>query len=311
LGLHFTVYESLFTAFHSFWQYDHATAHNTWLHVWVEQGPVAFGLLAFGALALLGLGWRGFRRSKGKRRLALGLVGLALVGVLVESLAQYLAYVRVVEVFVWVMVGSLVGLLRKGLGPVSESLERPVSVPSGESSGEAEADSAGPGFPRWLGWAVLGVAGAGAIWVGESHAARWARLPPPRNLAGDMVEGLHVWTGSAWRFPVDPRWCGVEFMVHAKAVPQEIEVQAPWNRPVRLRLAPGKDRDVRFTWPARESVRPWTSLRWVKVEGARTWVPAVLEPGSEDRRALGVYIHRLRALGCEEGSGASAAVSGR
>lgn len=297
LGMHFMTYESLFTPFHVFWQYDHVTAHNTWLHVLVEQGPWQALLLGAGVAGVFVRGWSGYKRSSGETRRILFVLSLAFTGVMVESLAQFVGYIRVAEIMTWVLGGAMIGLTR---------LDRPViGSPSAPATDPPIAAGFAPVSRRLsgarkvarLGWLLVGFSILMAAAAGGFQYRRLTSSPLPRPLEWDFdYAAFHLWTGKEWRFPVDPAWGGVEFTALAKTVPQDLVIEAPGNDPLHLHLEPRQRAILRFTWKPKKGGGAFRSLHWLKVTCSATWVPAKVEAGSVDVRRLGVYVERLRGL---------------
>jgi len=297
LGLHCIVYESLFTPFHAFWQFDHVTAHSTWLHVLVEQGVFQVLLLAAGSVYVAVRAWKGAGRAEGEHRRILLVLSLAFSGILVDSLAQYLGYIRVVEVTTWIFGGMILGLTRAG-GSAWK-------VREGAAARPPTFFSKLPPIPEALRrrWGVVLVALAVVFGVvtAWSHLLWVTRSPPPRFAEYDPeVEAIHLWTERTWRFPVDPRWCGVEFVVSVKGVPQDLVIDPPGGKHWSIHAEPGESLYIRQSWKPRRKGGAFRSLHWLTLDCSNTWIPARVDPISPDLRSLGVYIGNLRPLYCDD-----------
>jgi len=102
-GNYYYYHRSNFPPGHAYYHFDKVTAHSTYLHLLVERGP--FGLLLF--LVLLGAAFRraalGFKTSPefSFQRILSGAVLASLVGFTVYGLAQYMFYVRIIELLFW------------------------------------------------------------------------------------------------------------------------------------------------------------------------------------------------------------------
>lgn len=284
IGLHFTYYESLFTPFHRGWQHDHVTAHSTWLHILAEQGPVQACLMATAFAGLFVAVWRRraqFRLDAERKPIVLALL-CVLAGMGVDSLVQYLGYLRVVEVMVWINIGCLLGLLPRR----DEAL-------AGDARGWNLSSLARAG--------ILCLGGIGAVAIMAHHARHNAAHPYPRALTVEPASGaLEVWTADRWRFPVDPRWCGIEFTLTATHRPQEVTIRAPGYHPRRVRIEPGTSHGLWYAFSPRRDAGPLSPYDWLEVECPTLWMPAHCIAWSNDYRRLGVYVSGLRPLYCDD-----------
>jgi hypothetical protein len=283
IGLHFVYYESLFTPFHWGWQHDHVTAHSTWLHLAVEQGPVQACLVGAAFAGLFVAVWRRraqTRMDPERKPILLALVCI-LAGMGVDSLVQYLGYLRIVEVMVWICIGCLLGLLPRNAKP--------------------PGDEVGRNFHGLLRVGLLCLSGLGAAIIMGHHARRDAAHPYPRPLILEPQSGaLEVWTANQWKFPVDPRWCGIEFTLTATHRPQEVTVRAPGYAPRRVRIEPGTSSGFWYAFPPLRDATPLTPYRWLEIECPTLWTPARSIAWSDDWRRLGVYVSGLRPLYCDD-----------
>lgn len=282
IGLHFLYYESLFTPLHHGFQHDHVTAHSTWLHILAEQGPVQACLVGGAFVGLFVAVWRrrGRLHADTERKPIVVALLCVLAGMGVDSLVQYVSYLRVVEVMVWITVGCLLGLLpRRGEGP---------------------RNAPGWTFPMLARAGILCLGGIGAMAIMTHHARGSAAHPYPRPLILDPVSGaLEVWTADRWKFPVDPRWCGIEFTLTATHRPQEVTVRAPGYHPQRVRIEPGTSRGFWYAFSPHGDAGPLSPYHWLEVECPTLWMPAHSIAWSDDYRRLGVYVSGLRPLYCD------------
>ncbi len=318
IGLHFVHYQSLFTHFLRVWQYDHVTAHSTWLHVLVEQGPWQASVLAIGVAGVAVTAWRGWRRSRGDEdkttRAVLFALGLAWAGMMVESMAQFIGYIRVVEVMMWIAAGGILGLasnakiralsiknIQSGSGESAAELDGAAGIVKGakSSSGETPAPARGPRLlVQWPAALLILLGGIAAADTARHHAARFLANPTyPRPIYFDPASnGLHIWTRGRWRFPLDPVLGGLEFCIRAGAIPQRVQVRVPDNPPLDLRLAPGEQRCLWFAIRTQKAAGLAAPLRWMEIDCAPTWVPVLEQRGATDHRVLGAYVFALRPL---------------
>src|SRR5690606_36953207 len=99
-------------------------------------------------------------------------------GIIVVSIAQYIPYLRIIELSTWCAAGLIVGIARHQRAVVTE---RQWSV---------------------RGAHLLLLCGLGALIMASLNAGRSYPGMMPRNLQGDE-EGLKFWTGQVWSTPVD------------------------------------------------------------------------------------------------------------
>ena len=102
-GNYYYYHCSNFPPGHPYYHFDKVTAHSTYLHILVERGP--FGALVF--LVLLSLALRratlGFKLSRefsSRRTLSAALLA-SLVGFIIYGFAQYMFYIRIIELLFW------------------------------------------------------------------------------------------------------------------------------------------------------------------------------------------------------------------
>ena len=122
-GNYYYYHQSNFPPGHAYYYFDKVTAHSTYLHLLVERGP--FCLLIF--LILLGAAFRkaalGFKMSRefSFQRILSGAVLASLVGFTVYGLAQYMFYVRIIELLFWFILALSEIVGRGGGGPIPAS----------------------------------------------------------------------------------------------------------------------------------------------------------------------------------------------
>jgi len=317
IGMHGLIYDSLFAPVHRFWQFDHSTAHNTWLHLAAEQGPMQAALVALGGLALLIAAWRAWRRADPERRPLLLVLLLVFVGLAAESMAQYLPLIRAVEAMIWILAGCLIRLSRDvATGAIATPATSVASTPSMESSSSnddfviRDSSFATPFLPShfplrtsrssWVGALILLAGAVPAVVVAAYHARRDASEPYPRALLlGDDGQTVETWTTPVWRFPIEPDWCGIEFSLICSRYPQDVEILLPDNAPYRAHFDVDEQRGFWFAFRPATPVDAFTPLRWMEIRSIRPWTPALSDPGATDRRRLGIYVIGLRPFYCD------------
>jgi O-antigen ligase len=106
-GNYYNYHRSTFPPGHPYFDDDKVTAHNTYLHILVERGP--FALLFF--LCLLGTAFhssiKAINIKGGESDLKMIAVAVlsSLAGFVVYGLAQYMFYIRIVDVIFWFVLG--------------------------------------------------------------------------------------------------------------------------------------------------------------------------------------------------------------
>ncbi len=280
LGLHATFYDWIITPFFRWAQHDHVTAHSLWLHTLAENGPVVPVVLA-GIVALAALDIRrGWKRAAERDRAILLAAALALGGILVVGFAQYILYIRVVELTIWGLAGCLIGWMRR------------VGFRSADELGE------------WWSPRLLLVLAAAAVLTASFQARRiYTHTFPPYMERNWEDRTLQFWTGGEWWTPVNPDVDTVRFSLYRGPLPGIVHIDWPDGTSETVRFDAEESRHFEF----RQEARPanWTEHPpKLRLRVRPDWVPANVLPGSQDQRRLGVYMSGLRfesAIREEEG----------
>ncbi len=280
LGLHSTFYDWIITPFYRWAQHDHVTAHSLWLHTLAENGPVVPLVLAGVALlAALDIrrGWK--RAARQDRRILLAAV-LALLGILIVSAAQYILYIRVVELTVWGLAGCTIAWARR--------------------VGFRREDDPG----AWWSPRLLLALGLAAVFAASFQSRRiYTHTFPPYMERNWEDRTLQFWTGGEWWTPVNPDIDTIRFSLYRGPLPGIVRIDWPDGTSETVHFAAEESRSFEFRQdprPARWTERP-PALR---IRVRPHWVPAELLEGTQDRRRLGVYISGFRfesAIREEEG----------
>ena len=273
IGMHYAFYENWFTPFFHNFQWDHVTSHSLPLHMLIENGP-AVPLLMFGAIAALLLelrrAWPQF--GPGLKAIVVAL-WMGLAGILIDGVAQYVFYLRVVELIVWTMIGFSLGLCR------SEARE--------------------PALARrtWGGAALLVLCGALAIWTATERLGRPLIEQPLGHwgaVAGAKPAAYERWMGKSLRVPIDPEARRVEFTVYRKFAPAAVTIRWPDGVDEQFALAEEESHTVaRDLDPAAET-GALAPRRWLEIHADSAHTPKLWLPGSGDARRLGLYITDFR-----------------
>ena len=106
-GNYYYYHRTTYQPDHPFYNFDKVTAHNTYLHILVERG--VFALLAFLLLLLYSLkkSLKTFTRCQPNslERTIAGGCAVALIIFIIYGLAQYMFYIRIVEIIFWFVLG--------------------------------------------------------------------------------------------------------------------------------------------------------------------------------------------------------------
>ncbi|MCC7391293.1 O-antigen ligase family protein [Candidatus Sumerlaeota bacterium] len=265
LGMHYHLYEWLITPFYRWSQMDHVDSHSLWLQTLIECGPFMPLVLLAGVVGVALEFVKSRMLFDPPSRTILVAVGISFVGLLTISIAQYLPYIRVVELCTWLCAGAIVGLCRKARCRVD---------------GEVES---------WSGRRILLASGACAIFVATTHHADVDPGNMPRIKITAPDGKLQLWTGREWRTPVNSDIDEVTFALYRKGTASAVEIVWPDGKREELTLAP-EERRV-FTHRMAPTTDHWTRKQdFLIIRSSTLWTPHNDDEKSEDRRHLGVYI---------------------
>ncbi|GAB4313236.1 MAG: hypothetical protein Kow0059_04350 [Candidatus Sumerlaeia bacterium] len=266
LGLHGLIYVSQFLPYSRWYMLDNLTAHNTWLTVLTEQGLFATTAL-IGIFVILLSTLRHIRREPDSHRRWYGLMfWTGLAGMTIYSFFQYLFFIRVIEIGLW-----LVGLtLVREFGP--------------------------QGGRTLKGWQGL-LAAAAAVELIALPFNHYMRFPN-RGWQGSKEAGWEVWTAESIEVAVDDDATRVSFNLYSKVPDQTVKINYPDGSSETVMLGAEDFRPVvRDLSGAGNFPGPFNLLT---MEVSRIGIGDELMPvkpdGSQndDRRKLGVYISNFR-----------------
>jgi O-Antigen ligase len=271
LGTHYQFYEWTFTPFYRWAQLDHVTSHSLWLHTLIENGPaipsLLFAIIAAGALELK-KSWHLFEPHT---RTILFALFLALVGIFTVGIAQYIFYLRIVEIATWIACGFLIGMCRKK---------------------RCRMESDNPVDSHW-GPRVLLVCGALALMTASLNAHRIYTGQMPRLLGHDKEGNLTFWTGSQWRTPVNRDIDGISFSLYRTALPVWGTITWPDGSMEPFHLQPEETKA--FTYSQEAGDANWLAEpQWLVIKAQPLFTPADNLPDNTDNRGLGVYITSMK-----------------
>ena len=269
LGTHFLFYEWTFTPFYRWFQPDHVTAHSLWLHTLIENGPFLPALLLGGIYGVAREVRKSWHRFDAHTRTLMIATCLGLLGLVAVSFAQYIVYIRIVELSAWIGFGGIVGLCRKKRCRVEEEVH------------------------SWGGQRLLMACGLAAALMASVNASRVYTDQMPRHYDMQQDATLSFWTGAEWSTPVNREVDRINFSLHRKALPAEGTIHWPDGTEQDFRLGPEETRTFEFTREAAEN--DWKRRQPIlRIDVAPLFTPAEYLEGNEDRRQLGVYVSGLR-----------------
>ncbi|MCB2154868.1 hypothetical protein KQI84_08265 [bacterium] len=274
LGMHYITYENWFTPFFHNFQWDHVTSHSLPLHTLIENGPAVLLLLLGGLVGLLlelRRAWPHF--SPGLKAVVVAL-WMGLGGILIDGVAQYVFYLRVVELTIWTMIGFSLGICR------SEAREPALAQRS------------------WGGPVALVLCGAIAVWMATERLSR-PLIDQPFDHWGLMEPGMQEpayqrWMGKTLRVPIDPDAKEIEFSLYRKFAPTSVTIQWPDGATERFELAEEGSRSVSHTMTPADDTGALAPRRWLQIDVDSTHTPKIWLPDSTDTRRLGLYIYDFR-----------------
>lgn len=270
LGLHTIQYSAWFTPHFHYYQADHVTSHNHYLHLLVENGPFVLALFLAGMVALAVQGIRGLRRLDRDAALALMACAAVVAGMLVDGLAQYFFYIRAIEYAFWIAVGFAVGICAR---------QAPVSSASARLR---------------IGLLVAAAIAAMTMLVAHSRRDITLHYPRPWDLACDEVRcNWTKWMPWRLRVPIEPDAVAVSFHLYRKGLPAQALVTWPDGARERFRMgAEGWRAMWRDLDPAGDAPR-LAPRRWLDIEVDTAFTPAKWDPAVGEFRPLGLYVHEF------------------
>lgn len=279
LGTHYRFYGWMIPPDYRWGQEDFVDSHNLLLHTLVENGPFVPIMIVLGAVGLAIELRRAWPQLLQSQREILGCMALALIGIAVVSIAQYIVYIRVVELGIWVMAGTVIGICRSRCALHSSPLESP------------------------RGRRILLACGVGAALMASMNAHRVYADEVPRIRDYDDQGRLAVWTGLRWQVAVEGDVDYIAFNLYRRALATDVTVTWPDGTVEHHRMEPGPlstplhDREAGLFlerhFQPREA-RWYQEPGWLKIEVSSLWTPAEVIPDATDTRGLGVYISGLR-----------------
>ncbi len=269
LGTHYIFYEWLITPFYTWRQFDHVTAHSLWLHSLIENGPFVPLMLLAGVLGVIAEVKKGWCHFSEHNRTIMVALWMGLVGVLVISLAQYVFYLRIVEVSLWIALGASVGISRRQRALTIEPLE----------------SRRGP--------RLLLFCGVAAILMASFSSQRLYPGAYPRYYEPQADGTVEFWTAGDWKTVVERDVERISFGLYRMALPADIIIHWPKGDPEHVRLQPGESRQ--FSWDQKPRDSDWDDKpRWLRIEVTPLWTPSQHLEDNTDDRQLGVYVQKLK-----------------
>lgn len=269
LGTHFLFYDWLITPYYYWAQMDHVDSHSLWLHTLIENGPFVPIMLLAGVIGIAAEVRKAWRLFDPHSRTILVAVALGFLGLIVIGTAQYLPYIRVIELCAWISAGAIVGLCRKRRCRVDEPVE------------------------SWSGRRILLLCGCLALVTGSMNASRVYPGNMPRSFDRGPDGVLQFWTGSEWRTPVNADIDLIAFNLYRTALPVSGEIIWPDGRVENFELKPEQRRAFEYH-QAPGPNRWYDKPSFLVIRAHPLWTPAETIPGNNDSRPLGVYVSEFR-----------------
>ncbi len=276
LGTHFQFYDWWINPSWTWAQFDHVDSHSIWLHTFIENGPFVPMMILAGLIGTVLEVRKSWALMDEHTRAILVALCLALAGIFTVGFAQYLPYIRIVELSIWIAFGLLVGICRKKRARQAE----PVQSARG---------------PR-----LLLLCGGGALLMASMNAPRAVTNSLPRAYSREKDGAVSVWTTGEWRTVVDRDIDHIAFSLYrkgypdhkVKGLPAHGAVTWPDGRRETFTLQP---EEWRYFEMRRESRTPerWAAPEFLSIAVTPLFTPAEFDPGSADRRQLGVYLNGL------------------
>lgn len=266
LGTHFPLYSEFFLPPYRYYQRDHVEIHNTLFHLITENSLLILIPLLGGLGALLAMAKKSLHQLEPHEEIPFHALLASLVGILVIGIAQYIFYIRSVELFVWVALGFSAGLLG-----------RYVTVPRKLLA---------------LKWPLLGVCVVGALAITAAHLSRapW-KIDPRYTEFNEETETYQKWIKNETQLAVDSSVTAFEFSLYELEDVGKITLTWPDGEKEVVELQPNETRFFERTLSPPENSFP---SRWFKIECERTWRPVDYIEGSKDYRELGVFMSGIK-----------------
>lgn len=268
LGTHYPLYTEYFFPDYRYYQMDHVEIHQFLLHLITENSvlillPVSLFVWGLGSIVL-----RGWKRTGASEQVVLGAMLMALSGITIVSLAQYVFYIRPVELCIWVYLGFTAGLCAHhgALPGLLGRLRRPVIIAGGVSG------------------LILALV--------HLNSEPW-KIDPRDTGISESVPHVQKWIQNKTQFAVDSEVRAIEMDLHVREDVGTITIIWPEGDTEEVLLSPGEVRT--FTRTLQPAARSFPS-RWMTLECEKTWRPVEIIEGSVDHRRLGVYISRLEFI---------------
>ncbi len=269
LGTHFPLYSDYFLPTYRYYQKDHVEIHNTVFHLITENSifvmlPILLGLMGIACLAK-----PVFKQMSEKDEILFQALLASLLGILVVSLAQYIFYIRSVELFIWVVLGFFAGMLQK-----QTRLPKRLLV---------------------LQTPLLIVCLIAASVIAVAHIQREPWKLDPRYTERDAETDyesrvFQKWTKNQAEFAVDSDVQTLKFSLFTLQDVGNVTITWPNGESESFELPPN---ETRFFERALQPAERTFPSRWLTLECDRTWRPVDYLEGSKDYRELGVFISGL------------------
>lgn len=272
LGTHYPLYSEYFLPTYRYYQPDHVEIHNTLFHLFTENSLLILLPLFLFLMGLFSLIKPTYNKLILDDEIPIQSLLASLVGIFIIGFAQYIFYIRPVELFIWILLGFFAGMFSK-LGTISPkylALQRPVLIGS------------------ILGGALLAFAHLG-------HSP-W-KLDPRYTEYDPATKTYSKWIKNETLIAVDSEVTAIKFTLFQQEDAGQITITWPDQNRLFVTLQPNESRLFEHQLkPARNSF----PSRWFRLECEKTWRPVDSIPESKDYRELGVYISGLTFIKSKE-----------
>ena len=274
LGMHQPVYASMFLPPLPTYQADHADAHNLWLMMQAERGPLAVLAITLLPLAVLARVWQRRLTLDPERRNLVICLALGLIAIFLYGIFQGIFYLWIIEILTFLWMGLLLALVE----------------PSPAQAGHAPNHPPAQHPLRRHALMALALVAAGAMAVATAQGqVRFHRTIMPA-LVPFGPDQMSQWTSSRWltALPLSVRSLELR-LTNLPNDQKKVAMVRIENGPSQMVVAePGHSQLVRFVFEPTPCYFP-KRFRWLEVEVWPVTPERRLNPGG-GHRMLGLYL---------------------
>jgi hypothetical protein len=291
-GMHHYIYTCIFVPFADFWQEDHGTAHNFWLHLSVERSPLAASAITASVLLLLGQAWKHRLHVPSPDKRILQALTLSLLGILMYGMFQYIFYMRIIEILFFIFMGMVWNRLAEH-GLTSQS--------DGASDSSARSAQINPRATLLIRVVGLPLLIASPLMLFNSQQKFHEEIVP--ELAPISIHDGRIWTGEHWSVALPCSAEELEMTVFGFLRDRQLRVvveASPGGEPiVEERTIPGGEGTnsgeavyIRLAFTPYDAP-VWRKYRWLRLTCDPPFQEAELNPNGSGR-TLGFYMNHVQ-----------------